>query len=160
MQINNVENNNYQSAKKGSNVGYVASSMITDAVLGAGFGYIMPYIFKVRSDEFSAKAVDILEKSNEVELKEAVKNGTHSLENLLESNNKDKKAFEKSFGEGSKILSGFKNVLSKYKQSTALRQAGLGAALCGAIGLVMGVINLNVRNKVNKKVAANQQTEG
>lgn len=161
MQVNGVENNNYSRPKSGSAAGYIAGSMLTDAVLGAGFGYALPYVFKIKPEQFDEPAADILEKSNETKLKEAVKKGDHSLVELLElRNNKGKKGFDEALKAEPEIVSGFKNVLSKYKQSIALKQAALGAALCGAIGLIFGFINVGARNKAVKKAMANQQTQG
>lgn len=158
MQVNGVENNNHSVPKSGSTAGYIAGSMLTDAVLGAGFGYSLPYVFKIKPEQFEEPAADILKKSDETKLKEAVKNEKYSLEGLLEK--KNNKTIDTFLKDEPEVLKGFKNVLSKYKQSAALKQAALGAALCGAIGLVFGFINVSARNKAVKKAMANQQVQG
>lgn len=144
--VNGTETNNYVPRRPS-----VMSSILNNAILGAAFGASIPYIFKPDVDTFVAQGSEILEKAKGTEaLKTAINKGSHSLDDLLKLGRKGRA--EKLASEP-EVLKGFKTVLSKYKWQNAIRQAGIGVVLCGAIGLVFGLINKSAEKKAMKKAA-------
>lgn len=143
--VNGTETNNY--VPRGPSV---AGRMVQDAFLGGvGMG-LWTLLSTPRVDEFVPKAKSILEKDEA--LKNALKN--HDLENLLEL--KRTKKLDETLKNEPEVLKEFKSVLSKVKQQSALKQAGIGAAVCGALGLVIGLIFKASEKKAMRKAAQGQ----
>lgn len=150
MQANGVEGNNYTPVRRTSVVG----SVVQDAVFG-GLGMGAWYLFSnPKADEFLPKAKEILEKSKDEKLKSVLKDV--DLGALIES--KKNRNLEETLKGKDEILKGFKSVLSKFKQQKALEQAGWGALMCGAAGLIFGLIFKSMENKAIKKANAQGQS--
>lgn len=144
--VNGTETNNY--VPRGPSV---AGRMVQDAFLGGiGMG-VWTLLSSPRVDEFVPKAESILEKDEA--LNKALKN--YDLGNLLEL--KKEKKLEEALKNEPEVLKGFKSVFSKFKQQSALKQAGIGAVVCGALGLVIGLIFKASEKKAMKKAAQAQQ---
>ena len=147
MQANSVEGNNYTPVRRTSVVG----SIVNNAILGAGFGALIPYVFKPDADSFIRQAPELLEKVKDTEkLKNAINEGSHSLEDLIKLKKKD---LAGKLANEPEVLKGFKSVLSKFKMQSALKQAGLGALFCGAVGLIFGLINKSAEKKAMQRAA-------
>lgn len=148
MQANSVEGKNYTPVRRNSVVG----SIVNNAIVGAGFGALITCIFKPDADSFIRQAPELLEKAKDTEeLKKAITNGTHSLEDLIKLKKKD---LADKLANEPEVLKGFKSVLSKFKMKNVLKQAGLGALFCGALGLIFGLINKSAEKKAIQRANA------
>lgn len=149
MQVNSVgaTNVSYKGQQGQRQRSSIVGSVLSNAVLGAGVGAGFTYIFKVNPENFEAKGAEIIEKSTDNELKTALKD--KNLKELLDL--KYAKKLDETFAKEPNVISSFKKVLSSYKGKAALKQAGLYAAMFGAIGLVFGLINQSIDNKAMQR---------
>lgn len=150
MQVNSVGATNVsykgQQEQGGSAVGYVMQSIFTDALLGAGFNAAWTHFTKMGQDDFTARATSVIDKTPDDKVKVALKD---KLGDIFA--NQKTKELEELYKNDQTALKAAKEVVSKVKTQRLLKSAGMGAAICGAIGLVFGLINVHLRKKAEER---------
>lgn len=150
MQVNSVGANNVsykgQQEQRRSPGSYVAESIITDALLGAGFNATWTHFSRMGQDDFYARANKVIDKTPDDKVKVGLKDKLDEL--FTHQKTKELEAFYK---DDQATLKAAKEVVKKVKNQRLLKSAGMGAAICGTIGLVFGLVNVHLRKKAEER---------